>query len=313
METRAHHVLIGLFVLLAATAVLLFTLWLGKTDSDREYEHYDIAFSEAVSGLSRGSKVEFNGIKIGEVTSLRLDPDNPQRVYARVRVDNQAPIRSDTRARLVMAGITGTSFIRLSSGRDPASQPLTRSGDAVPVIVATPSALNKLLSDGGESALNLGELVTQLRAIVSAENAESLRLTLKHVEQASGAIASQRDDLGRALRQLALASERANATLTEASRLLGTTHRLVEEQGKPTLEGAQRSLAVLEQTLAATEQLIQNNRGHIDNGLRGAAEIGPTLVELRATLASLRTISRRLEDRPADFLLGREPIKEFQP
>ena len=28
---------------------------------------------------------------------------------------------------------------------------------------------------------------------------------------------------------------------------------------------------------------------------------------------SLRQISRQLEDRPADFLLGLEPIKEFQP
>ncbi|MEY5099296.1 MAG: hypothetical protein RJA36_2015 [Pseudomonadota bacterium] len=313
METRAHHVLIGLFTLLAAGAILLFTLWLGKTDSDRKYEHYDIAFREAVSGLSRGSKVEFNGIKIGEVTALRLDPEDPQRVFARVRVDNSAPIRTDTRARLVMAGITGTSFIRLSSGRDPASQPLRSTGDAVPVIAATPSALNKLLSDGGESALNIGELVNQLRTIVSAENAESLRLTLKHVEQASGAIAARRDDLGRAVQQLAVASERSNAALAEATRLMGSTSRLIEEQGKPTLEGAQRSLAALEQTLAATEQLIRDNRGHLDSGLRGAAEIGPTLAELRATLASLRTISRRLEDRPADFLLGLEPIKEFQP
>ncbi len=86
METRAHHVLIGFFTLLVVGAALLFALWLGKIDSDTQFDAYDIVFQEAVSGLSKGSTVEFNGIKIGDVSSLRLDPQDPQRVIARVRV-----------------------------------------------------------------------------------------------------------------------------------------------------------------------------------------------------------------------------------
>lgn len=314
METRAHHVLIGLFTLLATAAILLFTLWLGRTDSDKQFERYDIVFKEAVSGLSRGSKVEFNGIKIGEVTELRLDPQDPQRVYARVRVENTAPIRSDTRARLVLAGITGTSFIRLSSGRDPASTPLRPlANQQIPVIVATPSTINKFLNEGGDAALDISDLLTQARAIVSAENAENLKLTLKHVEQATSAIAAQREDISAALRQLALASERANVALTEATRLMGSANRLVDEQGTQTLQGAQRSLAAVEQTMKTLDKLVGDNRGQLDSGLRGLAEVGPALAELRATLASLRAVSRQLEDRPADFLLGLEPIQEFQP
>ena len=112
METRAHHVLIGFFTLLVVGAALLFALWLGKVDSDTQFDAYDIVFQEAVSGLSKGSTVEFNGIKIGDVSSLRLDPQNPQRVIARVRVDSTAPMRTDTEARLVPSGITGLSIIR---------------------------------------------------------------------------------------------------------------------------------------------------------------------------------------------------------
>ena len=77
METRAHHVLIGLFTLLVVGAALMFALWLGKSDADRQFEVYDIVFQEAVSGLSKGGTVEFNGIKIGDVSSLRLDPQDP--------------------------------------------------------------------------------------------------------------------------------------------------------------------------------------------------------------------------------------------
>ena len=96
METRAHHVLIGLFTVLVVGAALMFTLWLGKSDADRQFDTYDIVFQEAVSGLSKGGTVEFNGIKIGDVVSLSLDPDDARRVIARVRVDSAAPVRTDT-------------------------------------------------------------------------------------------------------------------------------------------------------------------------------------------------------------------------
>jgi phospholipid/cholesterol/gamma-HCH transport system substrate-binding protein len=313
METRAHHILIGVFTLLAAGAMLLVVLWLGKAGGDRNLRHYDILFEEPVSGLSRGSKVEFNGIRIGEVSELRLDPQNPQRVLARVSVEDSAPIRSDTRARLVLAGVTGTSFIRLSSGNYPDSQPLKQTGESVPVIVATPSQISKLLTQGEDAVLNVNELLVQVRALASAENAESLRLTLQHVEQASAAVAGQREQLALTIQSLAQASERANAALEQAGKLLASSERLIEQQGQPTLLAAQRSLTALEHTLQTVDRLVLDNRGQIDSGLRGLSEIGPALAELRATLASLRSISRQLEDRPADFLLGLQPLKEFQP
>jgi phospholipid/cholesterol/gamma-HCH transport system substrate-binding protein len=313
METRAHHILIGLFALLAAGAMLGVALWLGKAGGDQSLQTFDIRFQEAVSGLSRGSKVEFNGIRIGEVSSLRLDPLNPQRVYARVSVDGSAPIRTDTHARLVLAGVTGTSFIRLSSGNDPNSQPLTAADDSVPVIVASPSQISKLLNQGEDAVLNVNELLVQVRAMVTAENAENLRRTLKHVEQVSAAFAGQRDQLAQAMQALAQASLRANAALDQATQLLASSQRLIDQQGQPTLLAAQRSLAAFEQTLQTVDSLVADNRGQIDSGLRGLSELGPALAELRATLTSLRQISRQLEDRPADFLLGLQPVKEFQP
>lgn len=313
METRAHHVLIGLFTLIVVGAALVFALWLGKIDSDRQFNMYDVVFQEAVAGLSKGSTVEFNGIKIGEVDSLRLDPKDPRRVLARIRVDSTAPIRTDTRARLTPAGITGISTIRLSSGDDPNSTELRPADGEVPVIVAQPSPLSKLLADGEDVMFNVNELLIQARALFSAENAASIGRTLQHLEQTSGALAAQREDMGRALHQLALAGEQANTALAETAKMMNSTTRLLDSQGRQTLESAQRSMAALEQTMQAVNELVAANRGQFDNGMRGIADIGPTLTELRRTLASLRTITRQLEDRPADYLLGLEPTKEFQP
>ncbi|THF61710.1 MlaD family protein [Pseudothauera rhizosphaerae] len=313
METRAHHILIGLFTVIVVGAALAFALWLGKVDRDRQFHHYDVVFEEAVAGLSKGSTVEFNGIKIGEVDSLRLDPQDPRRVLARIRVDSEAPIRTDTRARLAPAGITGIYTIRLTSGDDPGSKPLRPLDGEVPVIVAEPSPLTKLMAEGGDVMLNVNELLIQARALFSSENAAAVGRTLQHLEQTAGTLAAQREDMGEALRQLALASAQANGMLAEARRMLGTTNRLLDDQGTQTLESAQRAMAAFEQTMQRVDGLVADNRSQFDSGMRGIAELGPAVSELRRTLASLHSITRQLENRPADYLLGLESTREFQP
>lgn len=313
METRAHHVLIGLFTVLVVGAALMFALWLGKSDADRQFETYDIVFHEAVSGLSKGGTVEFNGIKIGDVVSLSLDPDDARRVIARVRVDSTAPVRTDTQARLVPAGITGLTMIRLTSGNDPASQRLVAPEGEVARIVAAPSPFSRLLADGEDAITNGNELLVQARALLSADNVAAIGRTLDNLEQTTAALVAQREDVSAALREITQASRTANAALAEATRVLGTANRLIETQGTQTLDSARAAMQTFERAMGAVDTLIADNREPLDGGLRGLAEIGPAVAELRTTLASLRTITRQLEDRPADYLLGLEPTKEFTP
>jgi phospholipid/cholesterol/gamma-HCH transport system substrate-binding protein len=313
METRAHHVLIGLFTVLVVGAALLFALWLGRSDTDRESDTYDIVFREAVSGLSRGSTVEFNGIKIGEVVSLRLDPEDAHRVIARVRVESAAPVRTDTRARLVPAGITGLSMIRLTSGNDPGSARLVAADGSVAQIIATPSPLSRLLADGEDAITSVNELLWQARVLFSADNVSGIGRTLDNLEQATAALAAQREDVSHALKQITLASRQANVALSEATRVLGSATRLVDVQGTQAMDSAQRAVQAFEHAMRSVEKLVTDNREQLDGGIRGLAEVGPAVAELRSTLASLRAITRQLEDRPAHYLLGLEPTKEFTP
>ena len=80
METRAHHVLIGLFSVLVIVGAMLFGLWLAKASMDSTFKDYEVVFNEAVIGLSKGSSVQYNGIKVGDVIELRLDDKDPRRV-----------------------------------------------------------------------------------------------------------------------------------------------------------------------------------------------------------------------------------------
>lgn len=143
METRAHHVLIGLFTVLVVAGALLFGLWLAKSSVDSEFKDYEVVFNEAVSGLSKGSAVQYSGIKVGDVVSLRLDPKDPRRVLARIRLGGETPIKEDTQAKLALTGITGTSIIQLSGGT-PQSPELRGKDGNLPEIVASPSPISQI-------------------------------------------------------------------------------------------------------------------------------------------------------------------------
>lgn len=312
METRAHHVLIGLFTVIVVTAALLFGLWLAKTSSDRAFHDYEVVFNEAVTGLSQGAAVQYNGIKVGDVTQLKLDPADPRRVLARIRLSADTPVKQDTHAKLALTGLTGLSVIQLSGG-SPQSPALKGRDGQVGVIVADPSPLTKLLASGEDLMLNINEVMSKASHVLSDDNVQHLNNTLAHLDQMTGAVAEQRDEIRQLLHQLALASRNANATLAQTEELARNANSLINGPGQAALHDMQASMASLQRTTATIDRLLSDNRDGLNNGLRGMAEIGPALIELRKTLESLQHISRQLDDNPSGYLLGRDRTREFIP
>lgn len=195
MESRAHHVLIGVFTVAVVVAALLFSLWLSGLGGDRSVNFYTVIFNQAVNGLSRGSTVQYSGIKVGDVVQLTLDPNDTRRVLARIRVVGHVPIRQDTGAQLIPAGITGTSLIQLSNGA-PESPLLVSTNGNDPVIVAEPSTLHTALANGEDIMNNLNATLSNAQQFMSHDNANNLALSLEHLAQVSGALAQQRDHFG---------------------------------------------------------------------------------------------------------------------
>ncbi|MFZ3152437.1 MlaD family protein [Pseudomonas sp.] len=305
MEPRAHHVLIGLFTLLMVAAALGFALWLSKASSDQELNDYDVIFTEAVSGLSQGSAVQYSGIKVGDVISLRLDPQDPRKVRAHIRVNANTPIKQDTRARLSITGITGAALIQLHSG-SPDSPALVSKGDQRAEIIADPSPLSRLMANGEDLLLSVTQLLERANQLLSAENIGRISRTLENIEQTSASVAEQRDELRTALQQMSNASQ-------EAAKLMRNANQLLSGQGREALDSASRLLASLERSSSKVERLLSDNRAALDGGMQGIGELGPTIIELRETLSALRSFARRLEEDPAGYLLRSDTIKEFQP
>jgi phospholipid/cholesterol/gamma-HCH transport system substrate-binding protein len=305
-------VLIGLFTVIVVAGALLFGLWLAKSSVDTEFKDYEVVFNEAVSGLSNGSSVQYSGIKVGDVVSLRLDPEDPRRVLARIRLAGDTPVKEDTQAKLALTGVTGTSIIQLSGGT-PQSPALKGKNGKLPVIVASPSPIARLINDSNDLLSGVNTLMHNANLMFSTENIERISNTLEHLELTTGTIAEQRDDLRVAMKQLASVGKQASTMMEQTSALMRNANGLLSDQGKQMFGSAQQAMKSLEQSSATINKLITTNQDSLDSGMQGLNGLAPAIRELRETLTSLRTISRRLEADPSGYLLGSDKHKEFTP
>lgn len=311
METRAHHVLIGLFTVLGIGAALLFALWLARPAADHT-EVYDVVFREPVTGLTVGSAVRYNGIQVGRVEQLRLDPEDPRQVRARIEVAPHTPIRENTRAQLRLAGITGGTEIHLSGG-SPDSPPLTRAGDRVPRLVAEPSMLSQITGGSEQLFERILRLVDRADRILSDENVRNVSATIEHLSETSRVIANHRDEIGHALRNLHASSADARRAAAKSVRLVERADALFTERGEQLLASSTRAMTSLERTSKRLERLIGENEPALEAAMQGLGDLGPIMQDLRTTVSALSEFTRQLEEDPAGYLFGRDQIREFDP
>src|SRR4030081_2303916 len=135
METRANFVLIGSFTLAVIAAAFGFVLWFQSLHTTKARSPIRIVFEGPASGLRNGGSVNFNGIRIGEVISVKLD--NPRRVVALAMVGNDTPIRKDTLVGLEFQGLTGGAAVSLKGGEE-AAPAVARDGEGIPVRTGGP-------------------------------------------------------------------------------------------------------------------------------------------------------------------------------
>jgi len=305
MEPRAHHLLVGLFTLIVAVAAVVFSLWMTKAGRDSAVKEYQVVFTDPISGLSRGSAVQYNGIKVGEVTLMELDPQNIGRVLVHINVRESLPVSASTRARLAITSITGSAVIELY-GSNPDAPPLTASNDELPKIMATPSSLTQLMSSGEDLMTNITQLITNANNFLSADNADKLSGSLAQLETLLEQLSHSSEGLPQLIASL-------DETSTEIRQTMSTVHQLLDDQGSSILDRADQAMRNLEETTNAVKSLVESNSDAIAEGSTGFALLEPTMQSLRQAIENINFLTERINENPAEFLLGKDNIQEFSP
>lgn len=307
METRANYVLIGAFTIIIASALLLFGLWAAKYSSERTWQEYQVVFREAVTGLSVGSPVQYNGIAVGSITKLSLAPNDPRQVIARIRVESFTPIKTDTRAKLAITSLTGPTIIQLSGGTPQAPALTSVDSREAPVIQTAPSALQNITDTANR-------IVERLDQVLSDKNVASITTTLQNLETMSGSLADREEGLQSLIVSARDAAEKLDTTLTTTNGTIERLDRNLVRELPGILNKLESTLSKLDSAANNADAILGENRAAINSfASDGLGQLGPTLTELRGLVRDLRRVSDRLEGNPARYLLGRDAPKEFEP
>lgn len=178
METRANYVLIGSFTLAVIAAAIGFVLWFQSLHTTKQRSPLRVVFEGPAAGLRNGGSVNFNGIRVGEVVSVKLD--NPRRVVALAMIENNAPIRKDTLVGLEFQGLTGVAAISLKGG-DEAAAPPPLDQDGIPTLTADPNKLQDVTEAIRGTLQNINKIV--------ADNQESVKNSLRNLETFTNSLA----------------------------------------------------------------------------------------------------------------------------
>ena len=142
MKMRSTNLVIGTATLAILAAGFFGLLGVRKYRAVSQESRMRIVFEGgSASGLRRGGSVNFDGVQVGEILSLRLD--TPRKVVAEVRVDRNAPIRKDTVAGLEFQGLTGIAAISLIGGES-SDPPPPSDKDGIPTLTADLSELHSI-------------------------------------------------------------------------------------------------------------------------------------------------------------------------
>jgi phospholipid/cholesterol/gamma-HCH transport system substrate-binding protein len=274
MQSRAAHALIGLATVAVFVALVGLGYWFGRGQGDMI--DVKVVFNGKVSGLGRGSNVLFNGLRIGEVRELDIEPDNPRQIYAILKISQSAPLRVDTIVRLEAQGLAGIVAVQLRGGSPAAARLTVAPGQAFPTLTAESS--ESIFEKVETIAKGVDEALVGIDAAIQA-NAGPVTEQIKYVESLSASLDARSSQVDTFMQNVSSAAE-AIAPLPDKL--------------KDFSEGFMETLRSVDKKRVASV---------LDDADRTAAQLGSAAPDIGKTIGNIASTSEKL-DRATDQIDG---------
>jgi ABC-type transporter Mla subunit MlaD len=177
-QTNPNYFRLGIFVFTGIAVIISLILIFGTGQIFKKTMMTETYIEQSIIGLDIGAPVRFRGVKLGQVTSIRLsgnlyENDKPlaerrEYVVVRMKIDiNQAEILgstgklpSDLRARIKSQGITGVNYIELDYVRDmPGYRTLSYDWEPEYIVIGSLPSQTDIFFSGIQKVLdNLGDM-----------------------------------------------------------------------------------------------------------------------------------------------------------
>lgn len=293
METRANYVLIGLFTLAVIAGGFGFVWWFERASDSGKRVTYEIIYDGSVSGLRAGSAVLFNGIRVGEVTSLALVADDPGRVVTRIGVSPQTPVREDTRASLEYQGLTGIASVALQGGQQ-SSPPIAVEPGQLPRIQSEAGASADFYKSAQKIAGKVEDVVTRVDRLMAA-NEKKINQVVDDVSTFTAVLSKRSNNIDT---MLVDASELAHKLNGQADRLDGILKNVENFTGGNDKTGFMTDLSEAAKSVRALSDSLNRSAPGTLRDYQALA------VDARRAVAEIERVARNLGKDPKGFLFG---------
>jgi phospholipid/cholesterol/gamma-HCH transport system substrate-binding protein len=275
METKANYLMIGGFVLGVLALAFIFVFWM--TNLAGGGKRYFIVFDGSVAGLTTGSSVGFNGIKVGEVQSMQLDPADARKVQVLISVHAETPVRENSHASMQSLGLTGGTGIQISAGTPDSPFLVATAETPIPVIAADRGGGQGLFDAAPAVMNNANALLLRLNDLV-AENQESIHKTLTNVENVTTMLDQRKEDISKTITDVQTGAQSFKDLSGKLEVSLGDNLDSLTRTAKDSLQ-----------------------------------EFGNFMREGRRAAATLNSVLEKFEANPKSFLLGGSQVPEYNP
>ena len=165
---------ISLFLLIAVLALFI------VPKLQEEGDTYFINFrGMSVNGVNEGSDVKYQGVRIGKVTKMNVNPEDLSSILVVIDLKKGFPVKKDMTARLQYAGITGMRFVEISGGKTD-SEALEPGGEIL---------MGKGLGEKAEDiVVNVDSVVAAINELVKKENRDKISALLSNIENGTGVL-----------------------------------------------------------------------------------------------------------------------------
>jgi phospholipid/cholesterol/gamma-HCH transport system substrate-binding protein len=302
METRAHYVAVGVFVLVLVAVGFGGVLWIARTQLTTQYSVYDVYFRGPVSGLREGAVVEYNGVPSGRVKEIRIDPSNVEQIRVTVEVENNVVIKQDAAANLETNLLSGVSYVQIAGGTQDAPILTAEAGSRYPVIRSRRSRLASVTARLPQILAKVDEAVDHLNDLLGEDNRKAISVVLANLRTVSDDLATD-----------------TKPALTAMTSLLNDLDRSYSEPGglREGLSSGIGNFDKLARNLNDTNHQLQAALQDARPGLRNFSQrtltdVGELVGEARQLIAGLGRLVAGLDRDPSRVLFG-DRRKGYQP
>lgn len=310
MNAKTNYSLVGLFVLMSIVLIFVFVIWLIKPTDETVLTSFKIYFTESVSGLNIDSPVKYRGVTIGKVTKMRINPTNIEEIQVDILVDKDAPIKTDTVAKLKAQGITGLNYIDLSQGSKTTPLLCVESPED-PVIKSVPSFLVKVEESFGSVSVNLSKTLHSTGELLREENQEAITKTLKNLATTMDKINTALDEKSIHNFHKLLAS--ARSTVEKMDNTMPKVDSFIDKSVdfEARVSTALTSISKSYLTIASAMAVFEERNKNGDYSMKESTaepmkQFQITMREMQITLNEINLMLARYGDSPSDMLLQSE-------